>query len=173
MDDKHVRTLEELSLNNWQPLSTLLYDGWILRFAEGYTKRANSVNPIHQSTLELQHKIEACERMYAENRLSTIFKITPLAQPSHLDRILEEKGYALVEPTSVRTLSLNRLPEPRMDSVRIEKSQIPAGLRTSAESIKSRICPDALWNVCCRISVPKRDISRFLARIGLLPADSA
>jgi len=27
----HDITIEELSLNNWQPLSTLLYDGWVLR----------------------------------------------------------------------------------------------------------------------------------------------
>ena len=32
------RFIEELSLNHWQPLSTLLYDGWVLRFADGYTK---------------------------------------------------------------------------------------------------------------------------------------
>lgn len=50
------KTMEELSLNNWQPLSTLLYDGWVLRFANGYTKRANSIQPILYSTLELEQK---------------------------------------------------------------------------------------------------------------------
>lgn len=49
MDNKLI---EELSLNHWQPLSTLLYDGWVLRFANGYIKRANSINPIHDSTSE-------------------------------------------------------------------------------------------------------------------------
>ncbi|MDB5085123.1 MAG: family N-acetyltransferase, partial [Bacilli bacterium] len=38
------KMIEELTLNNWQPLQTMLYDGWLLRFAGGYTKRANSVN---------------------------------------------------------------------------------------------------------------------------------
>lgn len=158
MDDKHVRTPEELSLNNWQPLSTLLYDGWILRFAEGYTKRANSVNPIHQSTLDL---------------LPTIFKITPLAQPSHLDRILEKKGYALVEPTSVRTLSLNRLREPRMDSVRIEKTPNTGWLENfcrinQVDNLSRRTLERMLSNIRSQTGY----VSIF-ARIGLLPADSA
>lgn len=50
IDSEH-KTIEELSLSHWQPLSTLLYDGWVLRFAKGYTKRANSVQPIYDSTL--------------------------------------------------------------------------------------------------------------------------
>lgn len=71
------KTIEEISLNNWQPLSTLLYDGWVLRFADGYTKRANSVNPIHYSTLDLNEKIDVCEKIYLNNNMPTIFKITP------------------------------------------------------------------------------------------------
>lgn len=62
----HDKTMEELSLNNWQPLSTLLYDGWVLRFANGYTKRANSIQPIFYSTYELEQKIDACEKIYSE-----------------------------------------------------------------------------------------------------------
>ena len=41
-----IRTLEELSMNALPALQTMLYGGWVLRFANGYTRRANSINPI-------------------------------------------------------------------------------------------------------------------------------
>ena len=39
------RRLEEVAMNAWPALQQMLFDGWIVRFAQGYTKRANSVHP--------------------------------------------------------------------------------------------------------------------------------
>lgn len=88
----------EFSLNHWPALTTLLYDGWVLRFSDGYTKRANSINPIYDSTDELNRKILACENMYAVNHLPIIFKITPYVHPENLDSILDGMGYSMVDP---------------------------------------------------------------------------
>jgi len=38
-----VRLYEELSANAHPALKTIIYDGWILRFSDGYTNRSNSV----------------------------------------------------------------------------------------------------------------------------------
>ena len=119
MDNKFI---EELSLNHWQPLSTLLYDGWVLRFADGYTKRANSIHPIHNSSCELNLKIEQCEKIYSANKLPTTFKITPFIHPVNLDATLEEMGYSFVDPTSVRTLKLDNINEPELTSVTINEN---------------------------------------------------
>lgn len=118
MDNKFI---EELSLNHWQPLSTLLYDGWVLRFADGYTKRANSINPIHYSTCDLNTKIKECEKIYSTNHLTTTFKITPFVHPLHLDDTLEEMGYSLIDTTSVQTLNLDNISEPKLTSVKINE----------------------------------------------------
>lgn len=118
MDNKFI---EELSLNHWQPLSTLLYDGWVLRFADGYTKRANSINPIHYSTFDFINKIKECEKIYSANLLPTIFKITPFVQPMHLDSTLEEMGYTLIDTVSVQTLNLDNISEPKLTSVMINE----------------------------------------------------
>ncbi|TYP73993.1 GNAT family N-acetyltransferase [Paenibacillus methanolicus] len=111
--------IEELSLNNWPALSTVLYDGWVLRFAEGYTKRANSVSPIYGGKRDLAPKIDACERIYRENGLRPVFKLTASA-PDGLDRLLSDRGYEQVDMTSVQTLELIRLREPMPAECRIE-----------------------------------------------------
>ncbi|MDY8022034.1 hypothetical protein [Paenibacillus polymyxa] len=113
------KLIEELSLNHWQPLSTLLYDGWVLRFADGYTKRANSINPIHYSTCNLNEKIEECEKIYSAVNLPTTYKITPFVHPINIDGTLEEKGYSLIDTTNVQTLELDNINEPKLTLVKI------------------------------------------------------
>ncbi|WP_339237584.1 GNAT family N-acetyltransferase [Oceanobacillus sp. FSL W7-1281] len=117
----HDKTIEELSLNNWQPLSTLLYDGWVLRFANGYTKRANSIQPIFYSTYELEQKIDVCEKIYSDNNLRPTFKITPFVQPENLDDILKEQAYSMVDYTSVQTIALDTISEPALHRVIIDE----------------------------------------------------
>ena len=60
------RRIEEVSLNSWPALQQILFDGWILRFSEGYTKRANSVNPLFASSMDVGEKVDTCERLYVE-----------------------------------------------------------------------------------------------------------
>ncbi len=52
-----IRTIEELSINALPALQTMLVDGWVLRFANGYTKRANSIHPLYASTGDAREKI--------------------------------------------------------------------------------------------------------------------
>jgi ribosomal protein S18 acetylase RimI-like enzyme len=101
-----VTNLEEFSLNAWASLQTVLYDGWIIRFANGYTKRANSVNPLYSSRIDLNEKVHFCESLYEERQLPVVFKLTPAVYPSNLDEILSVKGYKKDSPTSVQTVDL-------------------------------------------------------------------
>ncbi|KWX86400.1 hypothetical protein AMQ83_19120 [Paenibacillus riograndensis] len=109
--------IEEITLNTWPAEQSVLLEGWILRSSSGYTKRANSVNPLYGSTgqqgeLEVQEKIHLAEQYYAAAGLSSVFKITPFTQPADLDGRLAGQGYEKVEPSSVRTLDLQELPAP-------------------------------------------------------------
>lgn len=99
--------LEELSLNAWPALQTLLLDGWVLRFAGGYTRRANSVNPLYAASLPVDEKIAWCEQFYQAQGLPAVFKLTPPAQPATLDADLARHGYRLEARTSVQTLDLH------------------------------------------------------------------
>jgi GNAT superfamily N-acetyltransferase len=104
-----IRLIEETSMNALPALQTILYDGWILRFAKGYTRRANSVNPIYQSNIEISQKIAACETIYRERKQRIVFKITGAALPKKLDSILERMGYETDTPVSVQVCELPQL----------------------------------------------------------------
>lgn len=103
--NKKIQFFEELSFNSHPSLQTKYYDGWLLRFSEGYTNRANSVNMIYPSTIDLHVKIEECEAHYFKQGLPCVFKVTEGSEPS-LDGILQDRGYRVATPTDLMTLDL-------------------------------------------------------------------
>jgi len=104
--NNNILLYEELSLNAHPALQTQLYDGWVLRFANGYTNRANSVNPLYPSTLDLQEKITECEKRYFAQGLPAVYKLTD-GTDLNIDKTLEQQGYALVTPTYVMDMDLS------------------------------------------------------------------
>ncbi len=102
-----IRRIEEAALNAWPAIQQRLYDGWLLRFSEGFSKRANSVNPLYASTLDAETKITACEAQYAAKELPTLFRITPLASPPDLDDRLAARDYRVLDTTLVEVLDLS------------------------------------------------------------------
>ena len=103
-----ITALEEFSLNAWAALQTVHYDGWVLRFANGYTKRANSINPIHASSIPLDEKIRFCEEIYKSRQLPVVFKLNPHVYPEMLDEELSARGFQKSpSSTSVQTLKLD------------------------------------------------------------------
>jgi len=100
---------EEIMLNQWQPLQTILYDGWILRFADGYTKRANSIQPLYPSSIAIHEKIRYCEEVYSSQGLQTVFRLSSFTTPEELDAILQEEGYEAVDRVSVQSLDLREV----------------------------------------------------------------
>ena len=109
------KSIEEITLNTWPAEQSVVMNGWILRTASGYTKRANSVNPLYgaeESYADTLERIKLAELYYENAGLQPVFKITPFIQPANLDDILADRGYAIVQPSSVRLLDLEQLTVP-------------------------------------------------------------
>lgn len=94
------RRLEEAALNAWPAARQHLFDGWVLRCSDGYTKRANSVTPLYESALAPAGKIAACERFYASQGLPCVFRLPSFAPPE-LDSLLAQRGYRELDRTLV------------------------------------------------------------------------
>ena len=81
--------IEELTMNAWPSLQTILLDGWIIRMANGYTKRANSVNPIYSYRNKLDDNIKYCENVYRNNNLPVVFKLIECEAHEIIDKKLK------------------------------------------------------------------------------------
>lgn len=107
MNNNFKRRIEEAALNAWPALNQMFLDGWILRFSKGYTKRANSVNPLYPANQNLETKINICESIYKRNNLPTIFRLTSFFELTDLDKALEKRNYQYLDKTSVLFLNLH------------------------------------------------------------------
>jgi N-acetylglutamate synthase len=101
-----IQRVEEASLNAWPALQQVLLDGWVVRFAGGYTKRANSVTPLYPAQLAHDLKIAQVEQMYARRGLPVVFRLPSFVQPEALDTALAERGYRVTSSTRVMARAL-------------------------------------------------------------------
>src|ERR1700690_2885698 len=84
--------VEETCMNAWRALKEILYDGWLIRLANGQTRRTNSVNVIGQGSRSLGDKIAYCEGVYRAHAQPPYFRI--LSTGTHeLDGALDARGY--------------------------------------------------------------------------------
>ncbi|MBN1978012.1 MAG: GNAT family N-acetyltransferase [Anaerolineae bacterium] len=132
-----ARRIEEAGLNAWPALQQMLYDGWVLRFSKGYTKRANSANALYPSAIDTREKVAFCEARYRARELRPIFRITPFA-PADLDGILEARGYELVDTTLVLHLDLDQPTSSPSEQVRQESLDdwLPIFCRLKSSSLE-------------------------------------
>ena len=101
---EQIQKFEEMCLNGHVALNTLLYDGWLLKFSEGYTGRANSVSVLYPSSKPLEKKVSYCEEVYKKQQLPCQFKLTEL--DSELNDYLAKRGYQPVTPTHLMVCDL-------------------------------------------------------------------
>src|SRR6266851_2335045 len=96
-----ARRLEELALNASGAFQSLVYDGWLLGYRPGPTKRLRCVNAFYSTSLPLAEKVDYCVRFYQSVGLPAIFRMLPFSQPPELDAHLEKLGWNRFERTLV------------------------------------------------------------------------
>src|SRR5437868_14985761 len=80
-----ARRLEERALNASGAFQSIIYDGWLLGYRPGPTKRLRCVNPFYPSTVPIPEKIAYCAAFYASVGLPAVFRLLPFSEPPELD----------------------------------------------------------------------------------------
>ena len=103
--------IEELSMNAWPALRTLVYDGWIIRLSNGYGNRSNSINPIYASKINLEEKLKFCDELFSGNNLLTTYKIIGCEEHQLLNKKLEDLNFQKINETSIQVYRISTKPE--------------------------------------------------------------
>jgi ribosomal protein S18 acetylase RimI-like enzyme len=94
-------SLEQAALAAWPALTTERYDGWVLRYARGYTRRANSITPSGVGLLPLEGKVAYCVARYRDEGLEPVFRIVDRGAALAVDAWLATRGWQERDPTLV------------------------------------------------------------------------
>ncbi|WP_112661668.1 GNAT family N-acetyltransferase [Microvirga flavescens] len=142
--------LESRLLNAWPSFDYQVHDGWMLRLAKGYSKRANSVTPFAPG-LSLDE--ELLDHMIAQFHAAGVmptFRL-PGIEAASVDALLQVRGFQEVEPTLALQASLAGDVEADPD-VLIETQATTRWARETAHSYGADKADDAtLFEIISRI----------------------
>lgn len=93
-----TQALESRMMNAWPSFECQFYDGWVVRFANGYTKRANSVSPLWAGASLDDELIKHIVSQFAQMNLRPVFRLTGLESPG-TDERLADHGFVESDPT--------------------------------------------------------------------------
>ena len=94
-EKEDIKRLQEILMNSWPALHYYFLNGWILRFTNGVTARANSVFPLHYTgnSDSIDKDIIFVEKAYNAYNLPAIFTLPDFFEPQILESKLLEHGY--------------------------------------------------------------------------------
>ena len=128
-----VARVERAGYRSWPAREHVDYRGWQLRYADGFSRRANSALALGTMPADLDSMIQYCADWFAARGLDLVIRMTPLAAGA-LDSNLAERGFSREGDTYVMVGEL-----PAGDWSQIEVNPEPATGWWSAMA--------SLWNI--------------------------
>ena len=131
-----VQQLETRLINAWPSLEYQLAQGWILRFAKGYSKRANAATPLIPGVSLSDDLIDHVVRQFDAQKIRPCFRLTSL-QADDVDGRLAGRGFEEIEPTFGMVAELADLPADEIaaeHAVRVDREVDPRWVRAAASA---------------------------------------
>lgn len=94
MNDTVAWQVEQACLDAWPALSSAMRGDWLLRFGEGVSRRANSVNPLHDRATSIAKHLDSFAELYRHHGQPLIVRVpTLLAGAAQINRELDQHGF--------------------------------------------------------------------------------
>lgn len=106
MSAPSLLALERAAMAAWPALETVEEAGWVLRFANGYTRRANCATALCADG-DVGGRVAWCEGAFAARSLAPVFRVLSAGGPPGLDATLDAAGYARGDEALVMALDLD------------------------------------------------------------------
>ncbi len=158
-----VIKLQEIATNAWPAKEYFFLNGWILRFSNGATSRANSVLPVHYYGNDLETDLLKVEDAYRAHGLNPIYMLHDYYQPSDLhSRLLSLDYYPSSYSMDIMGTNVEKFPRLK---IRNEFELISSAERTEEWTdaffrLATDRTPNDLLNICeimDRIRIPLKN----------------
>jgi ribosomal protein S18 acetylase RimI-like enzyme len=100
-----VEKLERMLLHVWPSVETEMHGAWALRFAHGYSARANSASALSQDAVIDQELLHRTKAFFDGHKLPAQFRISSLARAGSID-VLQSAGYSFKDEAVTMTAPL-------------------------------------------------------------------
>jgi len=114
--------VENAAHNAWPAIEEQQMPYGILRFAHGYTRRANSLALFDAETADYETLLADCETFFADRAQPAMIRVPGLPFLSGLDRFLSTKGYIAEAPSLVMVQQLNDQPAVSIAARRLDRT---------------------------------------------------
>jgi len=107
--------IEIASFKAWPSFKQNDDNGWIARYADGYTKRANSVTILRPNSDSLESQILHYEDLYNSQGLPCIFRLLSFNDNLAIESLLNSRGYKNADHSLVLSQKLENKEFPSLD----------------------------------------------------------
>ena len=98
IDRELLLRIELAGVAAWPALETAAFDGWLWRFSDGGSQRANSVSTLDYRGDDIEASIDEAEQRYTLRGAPPMFQVSDVSMPCNLDNRLERRGYRINDP---------------------------------------------------------------------------
>jgi N-acetylglutamate synthase len=148
-----VEKLERTLLHVWPSGETEMHGPWALRFAHGYSARANSASALSQEAAIDEKLLHRTKIFFDEHKLPAQFRISPLAQAASVN-VLQSAGYAFKDEAITMTVTLSGYDvHPSVTIAPVADDTWLLGV-TALNADKSKRRPDHLKSITDRMKPP-------------------
>ncbi len=108
-NEELIIELETIAFHAWPAKEVERLGGWYLRADGDVTRRANSVFPLDDPSLDIDDAINYVVEFYTSRKITPRFQVTSASRPKGLDEILAHAGFEKELVVAIETANLDVL----------------------------------------------------------------